>query len=479
MTLSLAAVGDLARKLTSPRFCLNYFILLMILGWLSVGLLFFRHHFSHQVKKAFALHAFGHICFTLLCFIFSLAALLGILLPQPNLTSPSFPQTQPQLFDPNHPLEIIFDRPISQEIIPRIQPQIEGFWKYRSGAFGPLFSDRLIFVPQNPSLNGQEYTITLARVMPYAWFHLKSQTQSFLFTWQTPINQTDPKSASSPNLQLVKLDPADQAINIDTTAPIYLTFNQPPTKDPINFVTFKPAITFESNLEDNLLTLTPETPLDYQTQYHLLIPELNFQTSFTTAAETFRLPVPLLKQHFKFSCYAAASQMVLAYYQAPSLTETEIVETIGYDPTPRKIIGNIWGDPDTGVVGTIDGSGDGGYGVHWQPVADFIGKFRSVSVQRQWSLSALLTEVNQGYPVMVWWVNGVWPAKNLSWNSAIGKEVRAVNGLHVEVVTGYVGSLNHPDYILTNDPWRGQRRYTPETFTSLWSWFDQTAVVIR
>jgi uncharacterized protein YvpB len=129
-------------------------------------------------------------------------------------------------------------------------------------------------------------------------------------------------------------------------------------------------------------------------------------------------------------------------------------------------------------VGTYNGSGDGGYGVHWQPVAQALAKHRQVEVLQNSSIAQILSKVKAGYPVIVWWVNGVWPAKELFWNNSQGETIRAVNGMHVEIVTGWAGNQNNPDYIFTNDPWRGFRQYTPETFTTLWRWFNNTAVVV-
>lgn len=193
---------------------------------------------------------------------------------------------------------------------------------------------------------------------------------------------------------------------------------------------------------------------------------------------SFSLAVPLYKQHYKFTCYTAAAQMVLAYRQITSVTELGFLKEIGYDSTPKNQLTNTWGDPNRGVVGTFDGTGDGGYGAHWDPVAKALGAYRQVEVMHHWNLNELLEKVKAGNPVMVWWVNGVWPAKELTWNSSDGEKIRAVNGMHVEVVTGWVGPMASPTYILTNDPWRGHRRYIPSTFTKLWQWFDNTAIVV-
>lgn len=191
--------------------------------------------------------------------------------------------------------------------------------------------------------------------------------------------------------------------------------------------------------------------------------------------ENVKLDVPLLKQHYTFTCYSAAAQMVLAY-RGIETTELGFLEEIGYDKTPRQFPGNIWGDPAKGIVGNYDGNN--GYGVHWGPVATALSRYRQVEVKEAWNLEALLQTVKAGNPVMVWWVNGVWPAKELFWNTSEGAQVRAVNGMHVEVVVGYEGTPQNPIRIFTNDPWRGYRHYQPEVFQSLWHWFNQTAIIV-
>lgn len=170
--------------------------------------------------------------------------------------------------------------------------------------------------------------------------------------------------------------------------------------------------------------------------------------------------------------------MALGYKGVTGIGEVGFMEEIGYQNVNRNFTTNTWGNPNEGVVGTYDGSGPGGYGAHWDPVANAMSKYRKTEVKRHWNIPDMLDVVRQGNPVMVWWVNGVWPAKDISWNLPNGERVYTVNGMHVEVVKGWVGDVQDPEAILTNDPWRGNRRYTQSQFLNLWKWFDNTAVVV-
>ena len=170
--------------------------------------------------------------------------------------------------------------------------------------------------------------------------------------------------------------------------------------------------------------------------------------------------------------------MILAYCGV-QIGELEFSNLVGYDSTPRNSLTNTWGNPNQAIVGTYNGGGTGGYGAHSEPVSRAISKYRPTEIRRQWNLPELLSEVEKKHPVMVWWVNGVWPAKDVSWNLPSGEKVYTVNGMHVEVVVGWEGNRENPTRILTNDPWRGHRRYTPDTFKNLWKWFNNTAVVVH
>ncbi|OGV97585.1 hypothetical protein A2W24_06100 [Microgenomates group bacterium RBG_16_45_19] len=353
------------------------------------------------------------IIITPLCLMIIVLALGIILLPQPQLLSPKLPLFSPLNLDPATPLVLRFNRPISRRLSAALQPQAAGVWRFGRGAYGP-FPDRLLFYPDQPLDPNLEYTLNLHQILPLSWVNLEAQAQSLLFVFK-------PLAVTAADLSGLRLS--------DQLTPI-LTPSLSPTPNP-----------------------TPQ-------------PE----------SESFRLPVPLFKQHHTFTCYTVAAKMALAYRDV-TVDEVGFLDEIGYQTVKRNYLTNNWGNPNLGVVGTFNGAGDGGYGAHWQPVAEAISHYRAVEVKQNWPLSDLLRTVKAGNPVMVWWVNGVWPAKDVSWNTPEGP-VYTVNGMHVEVVTGYLGTPDQPQSILTNDPWRGQRRYPPDVFLSLWRWFNQTAVIV-
>lgn len=337
-----------------------------------------------------------------------------MLMLPPVVISPQLPVSTPLIINPTYPLTITFNRPVSQHLTASIDPPVQGQWRLKSSAYGPFLPDQLQFVPDQDFLPATEYQISLKSILPIAWINLSRQSTDYLFVFNTPPSTSELAKLSMPS----------------------------PTPTPIASTSAVP---------------TPIEPSPTPGQ--------------------FRLNVPLFSQHHTFTCYAVAAKMALAYRDV-KIDEVGFLQEIGYDRTPRNYVTNTWGDPYQGVVGTYDGSGEGGYGANWPPVAKAMSKYRKVEIKENWSLSELLKTVSTGNPVMVWWVNGVWPAKDMSWNNAQGEKVYTVNGMHVEVVTGWVGNREKPDYILTNDPWRGLRRYSPQSFLNLWRWFHNSAVIV-
>jgi uncharacterized protein YvpB len=95
-----------------------------------------------------------------------------------------------------------------------------------------------------------------------------------------------------------------------------------------------------------------------------------------------------------------------------------------------------------------------------------------------WSISGLAKEVEKGNPAVIWGQNGWASPTWKSWDSPTG-HVDALNGMHSEVVIGFIGSSDNPTHIITNDPWRGRRTLTVGQFLGSWNYFNRTAVVAR
>lgn len=291
-------------------------------------------------------------------------------------------------------------------------------------------------------------------------------------------------------VEVADIQPATNATNIAPSTDIRITFDQPvETQTAASALRIDPDIIGSISWEDQTLVYRPNNQLAYDTEYTVslepgigsvsgLDSEESYASSFRTAPQEFSLNIPLYNQNHTFTCFSATAQMVLAYRGYTNISELGFLDEIGYQDTPRNYATNTWGDPNQGIVGTYNGTGQGGYGTHWDPVARAIGTYTPTQVKRDWNIPELLEEVKSGNPVLVWWVNGVWPAKDVSWNTPEGKKVYTVNGMHVEVVKGWIGDQENPQYILTNDPWRGNRRYTPDAFLNLWKWFNNTAVIV-
>ncbi len=75
------------------------------------------------------------------------------------------------------------------------------------------------------------------------------------------------------------------------------------------------------------------------------------------------------RQEHALSCEIASLKMALSYYGV-DVSETQLISELPVDtPGPRQP-GNIWGDPEKGFVGNIDGTmPNSGYGVYEKPIA--------------------------------------------------------------------------------------------------------------
>jgi uncharacterized protein YvpB len=378
------------------------------------------------------------------------------------------PTTQPIL--PQDDITLIFKQPMNTRSVEQslhLNPPINFHISWPG-------NQKMILNPDSSWDLGQTYTLTIKDTAESIDGGSLTEPVSYKFTIIDQIALTTSAIA--------------QAIHVDQ--PINLSFDQPvDTSSVQSHFQISPAADGSFLWNNNQLTFTPTSLLDYQTNYQIslssgitsLFGTPNQQTldfNFTTLPQSHQLAVPLYKQSRSFTCFAATARMVLAYRGINHLSEMEIWNQLPKETTPRNFTTNTWGDPNRGIVGSSTGGGEGGYGAHWDPVAEFLRQYRQVDVKRQWNLTDALKEVAQGNPVMVWWVNGVWPAKDVSWHLFDGSKVYTVNGMHVEIIKGFVGTPSHPITIITNDPWRGERRYSPQSFENLWRWFDYTALVI-
>jgi uncharacterized protein YvpB len=157
------------------------------------------------------------------------------------------------------------------------------------------------------------------------------------------------------------------------------------------------------------------------------------------------------------------------------MSENELITQLPFDPTPKGV--GIWGDPNAGFVGNINGSMLGtGYGVYWEPIAALGNQYAPTKVMAHGSASEVARFIAQGNPVIVWGYYGRRAVH--SWQTVNGDNVKAVNGEHTRVVYGFDGSIEHPSRFYLVDPLDGYMSWSTAEFMYNWSALDHHAVVV-
>lgn len=188
------------------------------------------------------------------------------------------------------------------------------------------------------------------------------------------------------------------------------------------------------------------------------------------------LNVPFHRQEHALSCEIAALKMALNYH-GQMVSENELLRDLPFDTLSSRSPGNVWGDPDKGFVGDIDGkSPNGGYGVYEDPIVNLALRYRDAKKMENAALFDVLTKVAGGNPVIVW--GFLASGKDVSWRTKDGKYVKAVFGEHTRVVTGFSGTPANPITITLLDPIYGKIRMSAKGFEGNWARLGNKAVVV-
>jgi uncharacterized protein YvpB len=189
-----------------------------------------------------------------------------------------------------------------------------------------------------------------------------------------------------------------------------------------------------------------------------------------------KLGVTYHRQEHALSCEVAALLMALNY-KGVNVTENDLIAELPVsDPGPRQP-GNIWGDPNLGFVGNIDGiMPNTGYGVYEQPIYDLAAKYRSTKILTGATVNDLIAELGNGNPVVVWGVAG--SGKDISWQTSAGQTIDAKMDEHARTLVGFTGTSDSPKLMILLDPVYGEIRMTVADFLNNWKRLDQRAVVV-
>lgn len=299
---------------------------------------------------------------------------------------------------------------------------------------------------------------------------------------------------------------------VNTTADSKLTikFNKPIKRQEISHI-ITPDVFGEWSFDDSLienhlfrtLVFAPAVDFKPDTEYRIDLGNIvntsgigmegNFSFSFETPplsgvglplnekladSKITLIDIPVDWQDYPLSCEAASLKMAM-HSKGVNVSEDQIMEKIGYDATPH--MGNFWGDPDKGFVGSINGEiCDTGYGVYWEPVAKAGNNWRNSEAFSNWTLEQLTKELELGNPVVFW---GILPGRELTdcswWNAKTGKRVKAFKQTHVRVAVGFIGEPENPSKIIINDPLSGRLYWNTQDFLDNWGIFKNSGVVVR
>jgi len=185
-------------------------------------------------------------------------------------------------------------------------------------------------------------------------------------------------------------------------------------------------------------------------------------------------PTKFHKQEHSLSCEIATLKMALQT-AGINVPESELIGFLPFDQTKKE--NGIWGNPNKGFVGSIDGKMlVDGYGVYWDPIAKVGMRYARTEIIRNGSLTDITKHIAAGRPVIVWGNYG--RQKMYNWKTSEGDPITAVNGEHTRIVTGFSGPAENPSSFSLIDPLYGPITWSKSKFLSNWSLLGNHGVVV-
>lgn len=205
----------------------------------------------------------------------------------------------------------------------------------------------------------------------------------------------------------------------------------------------------------------------------LLLVAITFVPLFSHAQQV-RLPVSFHRQEHPLSCEIATLKMALQAHGI-KVSEHELISKLPFDRTPKR--DGIWGDPNKGFVGNIDGRMlVDGYGVYWDPIANIGNEYAHTTILQHGSAQDLARHISEGNPVIIWGYYG--RRAVYTWQTPAGDMIKAVNGQHTRIVYGFDGTVDNPTRFYLIDPLSGHLSWSTDELMHNWSSLNHMGVVV-
>ncbi len=193
------------------------------------------------------------------------------------------------------------------------------------------------------------------------------------------------------------------------------------------------------------------------------------------SSATVMFNIPFHRQEHSLSCEVASLKNAF-YGYGLDVPESELIRFLEFDPTLKS--GNVWGDPERGFVGSIDGIMPvNGYGVYADPIARLGLRWKRTEALRGGTSLQLAEHLLAGRPVIVWgYYAGL--GEPMSWQTPEGKHIDAVHGEHTFLVYGFTGDTTQPTGFYVIDPINGHAYWDINYFLMRWDSLGRMAVVV-
>jgi len=189
------------------------------------------------------------------------------------------------------------------------------------------------------------------------------------------------------------------------------------------------------------------------------------------------IDAPLVKQVFPNNCETAALQMLLATVgieESQRRLQKELRRDGPLDPRIALDGTKIWGDPEYGFVGRVEGGGTaGGFGVYERPLMELASRWAEPVDLTGRDPATIFQHLLGGRAVLAW--IGLSAGPYDVWRGPRGERVKVNYGEHTVLLRGLAGSS-----ILVNDPLSGESQiWSRKEFKEKWNRLGRRAISLN